>query len=130
MRPLAEAIPARHGLDHPGFDGEVRGGMLVVHKRASPEVVEIFRELFNAMFRIEEMHSYETYTVGECASQDSLSASDGPAYGLACRATIKVRKPDNQDEARERCDQIIHTNGLRQERPGASFSFTGHRAAR
>jgi hypothetical protein len=86
MRPLAEATPARHGLDHLGFDGEVRGGMLVVHKRASPEVVEIFRELFNAMFRIGEMHSYETYTVGECAAQDSLSASAGtPMAWLAAR---------------------------------------------
>jgi hypothetical protein len=70
MRPLAGATPAGHGLDHLGFDGEVRDGMLVVHKRAPPEVVEIFRELFNAMFRIEEMQSYETYPIGEYAEQE------------------------------------------------------------
>ena len=48
MRPLVEATLAGHGLDHLGFDGEVRDGMHVVHKGVPPEIVEIFRELFNS----------------------------------------------------------------------------------
>ena len=31
MRPLAEATPAGHDLDHLGFDGEVRDGMVSIN---------------------------------------------------------------------------------------------------
>ena len=86
MRPWVEATLAGHSLDHPGFDGEVRDGMLVVHKRAPPEVVEIFRELFNAMFRIEEMQSYETYPVGEYVEQE-------PTVGFTIALLRTTRAP-------------------------------------
>jgi hypothetical protein len=43
--------------------------------------VRIFRELFNAMFRIEEMQSYETYPIGEYAEQEPTLALRSPCSG-------------------------------------------------
>jgi hypothetical protein len=82
-------------MNHIGFDGAVRDGVLVVHKRAADEIVAIFGELFAAGFRIELMRPYEDFAVAEYASHnDSVGfycrpAQDDPsefswhAYGLA-----------------------------------------------
>lgn len=82
-------------LGYVGFDNEVHEGVLVVHRRVAGEIVEIFRELFDAGFQIERMQPYEDFPVGEYAAHNDSAgfycrpAQDDPgefswhAYGLA-----------------------------------------------
>ena len=70
-------------------------GVIVAHRRLANEIVEIFRELFAAGFKIERMQPYEDFPVGEyAASNDTVGfycrpAQDDPkvfsshAYGIS-----------------------------------------------
>jgi hypothetical protein len=78
-----------------GYDGDVHEGVLVIHKRLVDAVIAMFRELFDAKFRIERMQPYEDFPVGEYAehndtvgfycrpAQDDPSIFSWHAYGLA-----------------------------------------------
>ena len=82
-------------LSYLGYDGDVHEGVLVIQKRLADEVIAMFRELFDAKFRIERMQPYEDFPVGEYAehndtvgfycrpAQDNPSIFSWHAYGLA-----------------------------------------------
>ena len=91
--PLDDLVSIR--LDYIGFDGAAHDGVVVAHRRLANEIVEIFRELFAAKFKIERMQPYEDFPVGEyAASNDTVGfycrpAQDDPkvfsshAYGIS-----------------------------------------------
>ena len=60
--PLDDLVSIR--LDYIGFDGAAHDGVIVTHRRLANEIVEIFRELFAAGFKIERMQPYEDFPVG------------------------------------------------------------------
>jgi hypothetical protein len=74
--PLDDLVSIR--LDYVGLDDSVHDGALVVHRRVADEIVEIFRELFAAGFRIERIQPYEDFPVGEYASSNDT-------VGFYCR---------------------------------------------
>jgi hypothetical protein len=93
--PVAPDDLASVRLTYIGFDHDVHDGVLVVHRRVAQEIVEIFRELFDAGFQIERMQPYEDFAVAQYAAyndtvgfycrpaQDDPSVFSWHAYGLA-----------------------------------------------
>jgi hypothetical protein len=71
--PLADLSYLR--LSFWGFDGKVHKGELVVHKKLAPEVVEIFKELFDNRFPIERMKLIDEYAHDDNKSMDANNTS-------------------------------------------------------
>lgn len=67
-------------LKHWGFDGCVHGGELVVHEKVAHEVVDIFRELFEAEYPIEKMLLIDSYH-----ADDNLSCEDNNTSAFCSR---------------------------------------------
>lgn len=62
-------------VKHIGFDGEDRQGELVVHKSVSCEVVEIFKELYEAQYPIEKMRLVDYYDANDQKSMADNNSS-------------------------------------------------------
>jgi len=65
---------------HLGLDGQVHDGELVVARELAPEVVEIFRELFEAGFPLAKVRRVEAY-----GGSDDASMADDNTSGFNCR---------------------------------------------
>lgn len=65
-------------LKHWGYDGQVHKGEIIVHKDVAKEVVEIFRELFDAGFCIQKMCLIDDYFKPDVARSDvdDISCAD------------------------------------------------------
>jgi hypothetical protein len=63
-----------------GFDGQSHGGELLVHKEVAHEIVEIFKELYQAKFPIERMRRIEAYQ-----GSDDASMADDNTSAFNCR---------------------------------------------
>ena len=82
-------------LSYWGFDDQPHPGTIVIHKDLAPELVEIFKELFEARFPIERMQPYEDFEVEQYAehndtvgyycrpAQDDPSICSSHCYGYA-----------------------------------------------
>jgi hemoglobin-like flavoprotein len=66
-------------LRHVGFDGRARTGRLIVHRRHARDVVEVFRDLYEARFPIRRMELVDAY--GD--DDRSMAADNSSAYN--CR---------------------------------------------
>ena len=60
---------------HIGFDGEACRGELVVHKSVSCEVVDIFKELYEAQYPIEKMRLVDYYDANDQKSMADNNSS-------------------------------------------------------
>jgi D-alanyl-D-alanine carboxypeptidase len=90
-----------------GFDNAVHDGVLVMNRKVSKEVVEIFGELFAAGFQIEQMQAYEDFPVGEIGAsngtvgfncrpaEDNPKAFSSHAYGIAVDVNEKTNPYHN-----------------------------------
>ncbi len=59
-----------------GFDDEVHQGSLIIHEKVAEEVVEIFKEIFEAEFPIEKIMFVDVYKgIDESSAQDNNSYS-------------------------------------------------------
>lgn len=63
-----------------GFDGEEHVGELIVHKIIADEVVEIFKELYEAKFPIEKIRLIDEYN-----ANDNLSMEDNNTSAMCFR---------------------------------------------
>jgi len=82
-------------LSYWGFDDQAHTGTIVIHKDLAVELVEIFKELYEARFPIERMQPYEDFEVDEYAAyndtvayycrpaQDDPSMCSSHCYGYA-----------------------------------------------
>ncbi|MGL5329409.1 MAG: M15 family metallopeptidase [Peptostreptococcaceae bacterium] len=70
-------------LTHYGFDGKVHSGEMIVDKRLAPEVVEIFKELYDKKYPIEKFKLIDEYD-----ANDNLSMNDNNSSAF-CYRTIK-----------------------------------------
>jgi|GEM_PF-464988 len=71
----------RHlSLRYWGFDNCMHDGELIVHAEVAQEVVDIFKELFDARFPIERMKLIDEYQ-----ADDDLSTADNNTSALCCR---------------------------------------------
>lgn len=68
-------------ISHWGFDDRVHQGQLIVHEKVAEEVVEIFKEIFEARFPIEKMQFVDLYQ-----GIDELSAQDNNSYSFCSRS--------------------------------------------
>jgi hypothetical protein len=68
-------------VSHYGFDGAIHQGHIIVHAHVALEVVEIFKEIFDAGYPIEKLKLVDEY----CAD-DELSAQDNNSYAFCSRA--------------------------------------------
>ena len=48
-------------ITHWGFDGNIHEGEIIVHKKLAQEVIDIFKDLFEAQFPIEKMRLIDHY---------------------------------------------------------------------
>lgn len=78
--PIPMEALCRISLNHYDFDGLVKEGELVVHKRVADNVVEIFKELFETGYPIEKIALIDRY-----GSDDLLSTSDNNTSAYCCR---------------------------------------------
>jgi D-alanyl-D-alanine carboxypeptidase len=90
-----------------GFDNAVHDGVLVMNRKVSKEVVEIFGELFASGFQIERMQPYEDFPVGEIGAsngtvgfncrpaEDNPKAFSSHAYGIAVDVNEKTNPYHN-----------------------------------
>jgi D-alanyl-D-alanine carboxypeptidase len=62
-------------LTHWGFDARVHRGRLVVHHAVAADVVDVFRDLFDARFPIRRMRPVEAYGGSDAASMDADNTS-------------------------------------------------------
>ena len=76
--PMHRSELAYMELSYWGFDDQVHTGTIVTHEYLAPEVVEIFRELFEIRFPIEKMQPYEDFGVSEYAAYNDT-------VGFYCR---------------------------------------------
>jgi poly-gamma-glutamate capsule biosynthesis protein CapA/YwtB (metallophosphatase superfamily) len=67
-------------LRHVGFDGRARTGRLIVHRRHARDVVEVFRDLYEARFPIRRMELVDAYGGDD---DRSMAADNSSAYN--CR---------------------------------------------
>lgn len=63
-----------------GYDGTIQEGELVVHRDLAPEVLGIFRELFERKFPIEKMRLIDAYD-----ASDDASMADNNTSSFNCR---------------------------------------------
>lgn len=63
-----------------GFDEKVHIGELIVHKILAQEVIDIFKELYDAKFMIEKIHLIDEYN-----AVDALSMEDNNSSALCVR---------------------------------------------
>ena len=76
--PIADLAYLR--LSHHGFDGAVHEGELVVHRDLAPEVIAIFKALFDHRFPVEKMRLVDDYQ-----GDDDRSMADDNTSGFNCR---------------------------------------------
>ncbi|MEX2290758.1 MAG: M15 family metallopeptidase [Mycobacteriales bacterium] len=69
-------------VTHLGFDGRPHLGELVVHRTQATAVVEIFRQMYDAHFPVQQMVTVEQYDGDDARSMDANNTS---AYN--CRTT-------------------------------------------
>jgi hypothetical protein len=74
--PVAPAQLRTVRVSHWGFDGEVHEGALVVHRRAAPALVKVFRQLHAARFPIRRLEPVSRYRGSDRAAMaaDNTSA--------------------------------------------------------
>jgi hypothetical protein len=65
---------------HWGFDGRVREGAVVVHRRVAPAIVTVFRQLYAARFPIRRLEPVSRFR----GSDDASMAADNTS-GFNCR---------------------------------------------
>jgi hypothetical protein len=70
-------------VSHWGFDGRVREGALVVHRRVAADVVAVFRDLFAARVPVRRMRPVSVYRGSDAAS---MAADNTSAFN--CRRTV------------------------------------------
>lgn len=63
-----------------GYDSKVHEGSFVIHKVVADEIVDIFKEVFEARFPIEKMGFVDEYQ-----GIDEVSAKDNNSYSFCCR---------------------------------------------
>lgn len=69
-------------VSHWGFDDQVHQGCLIVHGKVAEEVVDIFKEIFEAqLFHIEKMRLVDLYE-----GLDERSAEDNNSYSFCSRS--------------------------------------------
>ena len=76
--PIADLVYVR--LSHYGYDGAVHEGELVIHKELAPEVLAIFRALFDRRFPVEKMKVIDDYQ-----GDDDASMADNNTSAFNCR---------------------------------------------
>lgn len=72
-------------FNHFGFDGCVHKGKLIVHQKVAEEVVEIFRDIFDAKYPIEKMLLMDAYGADDdlaCEDNNSSSFCSRPITGI------------------------------------------------
>ncbi|MCK4264987.1 M15 family metallopeptidase [Candidatus Babeliales bacterium] len=74
-------------LNHWGFDGKIHVGEIIIHKLVADEVVEIFEELFEAMFPIERMKLVDDYQ-----GSDDKSILANNCYALCVRYVAETNR--------------------------------------
>lgn len=83
-RPGCPAAPdqlRRIELDYLGFDNQTHRGQLIVHQDLVPEVIEIFAELHQLGFPVQQMRTVEHYP----GSDDQLVMADNNTSAYNCR---------------------------------------------
>ncbi|NOZ87260.1 MAG: M15 family metallopeptidase [Deltaproteobacteria bacterium] len=76
--PLSDLVLIR--VDYHGFDHKIHHGQLVVHKKVGPELIEIFRDIFNAGFPIDKIKPASDYN-----GNDDASMADDNTSAFNCR---------------------------------------------
>jgi hypothetical protein len=83
--PVGPAELRRLRLSHWGFDDRPHLGVLVVHESVVPEVVTVFRTLYEARFPIRRMHPVDRY-----GGSDDRSMADDNTSGFNCRPAVST----------------------------------------
>ena len=73
-------------VSHWNLKNEISSGELIYHKNLAPEIIEIFKELFDAQFPIEKLVLIDTYD-----ANDDLSMADNNSSAFCSRE--KTGKP-------------------------------------
>ncbi|MBY0109951.1 MAG: M15 family metallopeptidase [Candidatus Babeliaceae bacterium] len=68
-------------VSYHGFDGKTYQGHLIVHALVAQEVIEIFKEIFDAGYPIEKLKLVDEYF-----GNDELSAQDNNSYAFCSRS--------------------------------------------
>ncbi len=71
----------RVNVDHIGFDGQTHRGELVVHEELVPEVVAIFKQLYQLGYPVEKIRTVDHYSDAD----DELSMEDNNTSAFNCR---------------------------------------------
>lgn len=58
-----------------GFDGEIHIGALIMHKLVAPEIIDIFKELYDHRFPIEKIGLIDEYNADDNASMNDNNTS-------------------------------------------------------
>jgi len=66
-------------LRHVGFDDRAHTGQLIVHRRHAGDVVEVFRDLYQARFPIRRMQLVDAYGGDDNRSTAADNSSGEPA---------------------------------------------------
>ena len=104
-------------LSHRGFDGKVRTGRLIVHRDVAPQVVAVFRRLYEAGFRVRRMVPVDAYGGSDFRS---IEADNTSAFN--CRYVEGTRRWSEHAYGR-----ALDLNPI--ENPYVSGGRTSHRAS-
>jgi hypothetical protein len=69
-------------VTHRGFDGGIHTGHLVVHRTVASDLVEVFRRIYDARFRIERIRLVDAY-----GADDDRSMAANNTHAFNCRRT-------------------------------------------
>jgi hypothetical protein len=67
-------------ITHWGFDGKPHQGELIVNRKVAPEVIDVFKELFDRKFPVNKMRLIEEYQ-----GSDDASMADNNSSAFNCR---------------------------------------------
>jgi hypothetical protein len=70
-------------VSYVAFDGQVRRGRLIVSRRVAPDVVRVFRILYNAHFPVHRIRPVSVY-----GADDSRSTAADNTSGFNCRYAV------------------------------------------
>lgn len=73
-------------ISHWGYDGQVHVGHMIVHKVVAQEVLDIFKEVFDAQFPIERMELIDVYDANDTRSMNANNSS-----AFCCREKTVIR---------------------------------------
>ena len=103
-------------VKHYDLNGKISTGEIIYNKKLAPELLEIFKELFEAKYPIDKMLLVDNYD-----ANDKLSMTDNNTYGFCFRSmdrypqTISFHGSGGAIDINPRINPVIDNNGVQPE---------------